>query len=339
MPVTSIRQNTLPSSAQLERQIGAGSMVRAGQDGPSVREAQALLQAHGHQLNIDGDFGPQTRDAVIAFQRSRGIGTDGVIGPETLRELRTPAGGVDRRSGTDRGVTPAPQDRIPGQTGADFQRRAELDAARRQRETGTPTAVTVAPSNMSERQKFDHYRNIIMQNGGQDPLTSDRPVVLGVRGMDRAGNRHETTNNRSYDDTFVVLDRNGRVTELAGATHAGQRTSSLVSAVGLIRTGNFNVVPNGVRASDNGLASFHVRTLDGSGNIPGIRDRNADGRMQDGELARRDTMTEILFHPGSATSPRSIGCQTMPPEEYRRFLQAVGNRGFSFSLVDANGRT
>jgi hypothetical protein len=314
-------------------------MVRIGQDGASVREAQALLRAHGHQLAVDGVFGPQTRQAVMAFQRSRGIAADGVIGPETLRELRTPGGGVDRRSGTDRGLTPPPQDRIPGQTGADFQRRAELDAARRQREVGAPTAPTVAPSSMSERERFEHYRRIVMQNGGQDPLTSDRPVVLGIRGMDRAGNLHETTNSPNYDDTFVVLDRNGRVTELTGSTHAGQRTSSLVSAVGLIRTGNYIVVPNGVRSRDNGMASFHVRTLDGSGHIPGIRDRNADGRMQDSEIARRDTMTEILFHPGTATSPRSIGCQTMPPDEYRRFLEAVGSRGFSFTLVDANGRT
>lgn len=343
MPVTSIRQNSsLPASAQLERQVGAGQLVQRGQDGPGVREAQALLQAHGHQLNVDGDFGPQTRDAVIAFQRSRGVGADGVIGPETLRELRTPAGGVDRRTGTDRGVTPSTQDRIPGQTGADFQRRAELDAARRQREGGAhaaPTAATVAPANMTESQKFDHYRSIIMQNGGQDPLTSNKPVVLGVRGMDRSGNRHETTNNRSYDDTFVVLDRTGRVTELGGATHAGQRTSSLVSAVGLVRSGNYDVVQNGVRPQDGGLASFHVRTRGGSGNIPGIRDRNADGRMQDGEIARRDTMTAILFHPGTANSPRSIGCMTMAPDEYRRFLQAAGGQGFSFTLVDANGRT
>jgi hypothetical protein len=29
----------------------------------------------------------------------------------------------------------------------------------------------------------------------------------------------------------------------------------------------------------------------------------------------------------------------MPPDEYRRFLRAIGSQGFSYSLVDANGRT
>ena len=340
MPVTSLRQNQLPTSTRLQQQIESGRPVSSGQDGQSVREAQQLLQAHGQQVAVDGDFGPQTKNAVMAFQRSRGIAVDGVIGPDTMRELRTSGAGVDRRAGPEAGLTPSAQDRVPGMTGADFQRRAEIDAARRQ--SGAPTgakAATVAPAGASERQKFDHYRGIIMANGGQDPLTSDKPVVLGVRGMDKGGNRHETSNGRSYDDTFVVLDKSGRVTELTGATHAGQKTSSLVDHVGLIRTGNFNVVPNGVRSKDGGLASFHVRTLDGSGNIPGIRDRNADGRMQDSEIARRDTMDEVLFHPGTATSPHSIGCQTMPPAEYRRFLEAVGGRGFNFTLVDANART
>ena len=343
MPVTSLRSTQtptqLPSSAQLQSQIDRGQLVKRGAEGSQVSEAQALLVAHGANIAVDGDFGPRTRAAVVDFQRSRGISADGVIGPDTLRELRTPTGGVDRRSGPEAGLTARPEDRVPGMTGADFQRRAELDAARRAGGNNGPTAVGLAPANASESQKFNHYRNIIMAQGGQDPLTSTKPVVLGLRGVDRQGNVHETRNGRSYDDTFVVLDRNGRVTELQGATHAGQRTSSLVDHVGLIRTGNYNVVPNGVRGKDNGMASWHVRTEGGSGNIPGIRDRNNDGRMQASEIAARSNMTEILFHPGTDTSPRSIGCQTMPPAEYRRFLNAVGGSGFNFTLVDGTGAT
>lgn len=350
MAVVSTRQspNALPTSVQLERSIQRGNNVEMGTDGAAVREAQKLLQAHGVDVKVDGDFGPQTKGAVEAFQRSRGIRIDGVIGPETLRELRTPSGGVDRRRGTDAGVVARPQDRIPGQTGADLQRQAQLDEARRARTPAAPadntrtggTQATLAPANASQAEKFEHYRQIVMANGGQDPRTSDKPVVLGIRGVDRNGTTHETRNQNAYDDTMVVLNRNGSVTEIRGNTHAGQRTSSLVSAVGMIRSGNFDVVPNGVRpGKDLGLPSFHVRTQSGSGNIPGIRDRNADGRFQQSEIDRRDTMTEILFHPGRDGSLSSIGCQTMPPAEYRRFLQAVGRQGFSYTLVDANGRT
>ena len=343
------RPSSLPSSTQLENAVQRNGVVQKGNDGAAVREAQALLKAHGATIDVDGDFGPKTKAAVVSFQRSRGIEADGLIGPDTLRELRTPTTGVDNRTGRDTGITARPEDRVPGMTGADFQRRAETDAARRNRETqpattdgarGGNTPVTLAPAGASQQEKFNHYRNIVMQNGGQDPLTSNKPVVLGVRGVDRNGNTHETRNGRFYDDTFVVLNKNGSVTELKGSTHAGQVTSSLVSSVGMIRSGNFDVKPNGVRAGkDQGLPSWQVLTKDGSGNIPGIRDRNHDGRFQAGEVSRRDNMTEILFHPGTADSPHSIGCQTLPPDEYRRFLRAIGTQGFSYSLVDANGRT
>lgn len=46
---------------------------------------QAILYAHLHldASDIDGQFGPRTRDATIAWQRERGIGADGVVGPAT----------------------------------------------------------------------------------------------------------------------------------------------------------------------------------------------------------------------------------------------------------------
>jgi len=37
---------------------------------------------------MDGDYGAKTREAVVAFQRSRGIGADGIVGPKTLALLK-----------------------------------------------------------------------------------------------------------------------------------------------------------------------------------------------------------------------------------------------------------
>jgi peptidoglycan hydrolase-like protein with peptidoglycan-binding domain len=75
-----------------------GATLRQGARGAAVTEAQNLLRAHGHSIAADGAFGPRTRDAVVAFQRSRNITADGVIGPETMRHLRAEprAGGVDQ---------------------------------------------------------------------------------------------------------------------------------------------------------------------------------------------------------------------------------------------------
>jgi hypothetical protein len=339
------RRDSLPTSVQLQRQLEQGRTIHVGSHGEAVREAQQLLKAHGFDPGrVDGDMGTKTRAAVEAFQRSRGITVDGVIGRETLRELRTPTTGVDSRRGVDRGLD-AGRDRIPGQTGADFQRRAEADAARRQRETGRTEQtgdsrvnengdVRIAPKNMSEREKWDHYAAIVRKNGGQ-VCADGKPTVLGIRGMDVNGNRHESTNNRKYDDTFVVLTPDHKVLELRGATHAGQTTTSLVDHVGRINPGNYVARPNG---DHNGMPSLHVTTQGGSGNIPGVRDRNDDGRYSADEKSRSrqrgDTLSAILFHVGFENSPKSIGCQTLPPAEMRKLLRAAG-RGFSFSLVEA----
>lgn len=347
MVTTAIRREAspLPSSEHLDRLVARGDVLQGG-DGPAVREAQQLLVAHGFEPGpVDGEMGPRTRSAVMAFQRSRGVGADGIIGPATLRELRTPTAGVDARRGVDRGITAAPSDRIPGQTGADFQRAAELEAARRQRAQGPspadtqgarPGEVTLAPHTLSEREKFDHYAAIVRAHGGEvNP--GGKPTVLGLRGLDIQGNSRVSTNSSVYDDTFVVLTADKRVLELKGATHAGQIKSSLVEHVGRINPGHYTAAPNG---NHNGMPSFHVKTLDGSGSIPGVRDRNDDGHYSTDEIQRSaqrgDALTEILFHVGLGDRPSSIGCQTLPPDAMRKLIERVGGRGFSFSLVDAH---
>ncbi|MGM9648969.1 MAG: peptidoglycan-binding protein [Butyricicoccaceae bacterium] len=65
-----------------------------GMTGTPVRILQYMLAVVGayypevpYLSNIDGVFGPQTRDAVIAFQRLRGLTPDGIVGRETWNAL------------------------------------------------------------------------------------------------------------------------------------------------------------------------------------------------------------------------------------------------------------
>lgn len=65
----------------------ASTMLRLGSKGARVRELQQLLVRSGHSLTVDGDFGPATKEAVIAFQSINGLEVDGVAGPRTVAAL------------------------------------------------------------------------------------------------------------------------------------------------------------------------------------------------------------------------------------------------------------
>lgn len=65
-----------------------------GMRGNSVRILQYMLAVVGayypevpYLSTIDGIFGPSTREAVIAFQRMKGLTPDGIVGRETWNEL------------------------------------------------------------------------------------------------------------------------------------------------------------------------------------------------------------------------------------------------------------
>jgi peptidoglycan hydrolase-like protein with peptidoglycan-binding domain len=52
-----------------------------------VRPLQQLLRARDHSVAVDGIFGPRTKSAVQAFQRSKGLAPDGIVGPRTWPRL------------------------------------------------------------------------------------------------------------------------------------------------------------------------------------------------------------------------------------------------------------
>lgn len=287
-----------------------GEYLKRGSSGEAVLELQKALNARGWQLEEDGQFGPKTEQALRDFQGATGADVDGVVGPETVGKLRTTAGQqVNRRD--------------PAAPGSDYQ-------------PNRPAPVDLGRPSGDERQRYDYYASMVRRAGGQ-VCPNGQPTVLGIR----AG---EGGAAREYKDRFIVLTPNGRVHEFTGATYPGQSRSSAspdvtgdgVGDVGMIRPGNYTVVPNGNHA---GAASYHVRTLGGSGSIPGWRDSNHDGRYSDGERGaserRGDRLTGVLFHQGNSSAPSSIGCQTLSPSEYRRFIDAVGGpRGsFTYTLI------
>ncbi|MGN0975273.1 MAG: peptidoglycan-binding protein [Gemmiger sp.] len=68
-------------------EIYPGIPMRTGQQGATVQSAQTLLKDTVPSLSADGYFGRATRQAVIAFQLTRRLTPDGIIGPRTWDSL------------------------------------------------------------------------------------------------------------------------------------------------------------------------------------------------------------------------------------------------------------
>ena len=62
-------------------------VVQNGSQGHPIRTLQFLLRAHGHNLNVDGMFGPATEAAVKAFQTGKGMAADGIMSAQTWSAL------------------------------------------------------------------------------------------------------------------------------------------------------------------------------------------------------------------------------------------------------------
>jgi hypothetical protein len=54
---------------------------------PTTAEIQSALNRFGASLDVDGETGPATRNAIREFQSQHGLVTDGVAGPKTLAAL------------------------------------------------------------------------------------------------------------------------------------------------------------------------------------------------------------------------------------------------------------
>lgn len=85
---------------------GSGPTLRMGEQGDPVRALQTRLNALGFKAgSADGIFGDGTLSAVKAFQKSKGLTADGVVGAKTWDKLGIKVGGAPSTGGGGHSVT------------------------------------------------------------------------------------------------------------------------------------------------------------------------------------------------------------------------------------------
>lgn len=67
--------------------LGNYPTLRNGSNGNFVYLLQYILTQNGYNITVDGSFGPNTLNAVVAFQTAQGLAADGIVGANTWRTL------------------------------------------------------------------------------------------------------------------------------------------------------------------------------------------------------------------------------------------------------------
>ncbi|MBY5904163.1 DUF3380 domain-containing protein [Rhizobium leguminosarum] len=71
------------ANVDLENEEDGPTILRIGTSGVDVSQLQEKLRKLGYTVNVDGDFGPATKQAVMKFQEDHDLQADGIAGPLT----------------------------------------------------------------------------------------------------------------------------------------------------------------------------------------------------------------------------------------------------------------
>lgn len=63
------------------------SILQPGTTGTDVERLQRDLSQLGYEIAVDGVFGEATETAVKKFQQDNNLTVDGIVGPQTGRQL------------------------------------------------------------------------------------------------------------------------------------------------------------------------------------------------------------------------------------------------------------
>jgi hypothetical protein len=151
---------------------------------PHVEQWQQRMQDRGWRIDVDGLYGPQSKEVCIAFQQEKGLAVDGIVGPDTWNTaFRTdnvtdpiPAppnppqpGGTDYSQLVDR---PSPSSVNQGLTSP--------NASFMTSTLGTPGALTTDCSSVTNP---NLERLLVTEDVGPFRVTGLKPAVDSIRNI------------------------------------------------------------------------------------------------------------------------------------------------------------
>jgi peptidoglycan hydrolase-like protein with peptidoglycan-binding domain len=312
--------------------IQQGEALRHGCSGEAVAQLQACLNTINRAWNLreDGDFGPKTHQAVCAFQNQNQLRADGVVGPITLRALLAllPSGEsqtAQRTQGPTRGA-------------AEPSGRFIVEAGRVSR--GFDSSLQARLSQAEQ----------LLRSFGQWPPESGRAYVIQIdqdSPPPEASHTDRWAYVRSYSGQMAVFYGDaGRLIEqqspLRSASHPGQFKVDKAKPPDVNGDGEPDIawLRPGVyhyRSNPNDDGRYNPANL---AEFRGVaRDYTHDGVIDEEEAQGRYQAAGIQIHVSGSAGPASIGCQTLPPDEFQRLQRAIeqANRGqhsdFTYILV------
>lgn len=209
-------------------------------------------------------------------------------------------------------------------------------------------------SDMEEPEKFAAYRELIGNLVVHEELDAGLRVIVGLR-VTTPSTANEGRG--IYDDRFVVLQRTKTgesALEFAGNADpsgwyedvGGGLTAAGRPAVGADADGDGRLdlgrIPAGCYRYRKSQSSKFGDVLRSAGPIHAERDTNHDGVFDSNDRvdpapAGGLYVTDFLFHPGLEDRTGSAGCQTMTPNVFTAFWQALGDQEeFWYVLITAD---
>ncbi|WP_314409220.1 peptidoglycan-binding protein [Streptomyces kroppenstedtii] len=242
--------NGAPAPVNLNSASCPNEIVQ-GQRSGCVTELQSLLNHHGADLAVDGDFGALTDSAVRDFQAEKGLSVDGHVGPNTKAALY--------------GAVTPPSSPAPGGGYAKILDVAEaevgtVEGSTRANSYGSSVGLSLSTSNYAWCATFVSW--VAKQTGASSYRNS---YVSGWVKQARAGNYHLSVTTSPQPGDIVAFDWDGGSDFTGGNEHIGiVRTvsgSSFTTVEG--NTGNPNGDNDGVyvrsRATNSGYDVVFIR--------------------------------------------------------------------------------